>query len=98
MRSSIVAILCLGEALLPAPHCRPADPGAFGHRRDAPSIGRAEDDPSPRHMLLGAVAIGDDRLEPSTIFSRDQRTHCLSRAPSIAYPLRLVNPLNASVL
>jgi hypothetical protein len=86
----------LGEAL-PAPDCRASDPGAFGDRRDVQSIGRAEDDPSPRHMLLGAVAIGDDRLEQSAILSRDQRTHCLSHAPSIAHPFPFVSHLNASV-
>jgi hypothetical protein len=62
----------LGKALLPKPHRRPAHPGAFGDRSDAQPIGRAEDDPSPRRMLLGAVAIGDDRLQTSTIFSRNQ--------------------------
>jgi hypothetical protein len=28
---------------------------------------------SPHHMLLGAVAIGHDRLQTSTILGRDQR-------------------------
>jgi hypothetical protein len=88
----------LGEALLPAPHGRPADPGAFGHRCDVQSIGRAEDDPSPCHMLLGPVAIADDRLETSTILSRDERTHGLSHRGSMPRPCELVNPLNVSVL
>ena len=37
----------------------------------AQPLGRAEHDPRPRHVLLGAVAIGHDRLETSTILSRD---------------------------
>ena len=37
---------------------------------DVQAVGRAEDDPSARHMLLGAIAIGHDRLETSTIRSR----------------------------
>jgi hypothetical protein len=52
------------------------------HRCDVQPVGRAEDHPSPRHMLLSAVAIGDDRFEPSTIFSQHQRTYCLSHAPA----------------
>jgi hypothetical protein len=87
----------LGKALLPAPHRGPADAGAFGNLGDAQPFGRAEDDPSPRRMLLGAVAIGDDRLQPSAILSRDQGTDGLSHAPSIAHPSSLVNPLFASV-
>ena len=87
----------LGEPPLPAPDRRPADPGAPGDLGDVQPVGRAEDDPSPRHVLLGAVAIGDDRLQTSTILSRDQRTHDLSHAPSIAHPLCSVNPLFASV-
>ena len=76
----------LGEPPLPAPHRRPADPGAPGDLGDVQPVGRAQDDPSPRHVLLGAVAIGDDRLQTSTILGRDQRTDDLSHAPSIAHP------------
>ncbi len=53
----------LGEPPLPAPHRRATDPGAFGNLRDAQPLGRRQDDPGPRHMLLGAVTIGDDRLQ-----------------------------------
>ena len=87
----------LGEAPLPAPHRRPADRGPFGHLRDRQPLGRRQNDLSPRHMLLGAVAIDDDRLQMSTIFRRDQRTYDLSHGSSIAHPPAIVNPLNASV-
>ena len=83
----------LDEAFLPAPHCRPADPGASGDRGDLQPLGRAEDDPSPRHVLLGAVAIGDDRLQTSTILSRD--TLHLDQDPGA--DLAKLHPLNAPV-
>jgi hypothetical protein len=67
-----------GKAPLPPPDRRPADPGAAGDLRDAQPLGRAQDDPSPRHVLLGAVAIADDRLQTSTILGRDQRTDDLN--------------------
>ena len=86
-----------GKASLPAPDRRPADPGAPGNLGDAQPLGRAQDDPSPRHMFLGAVAIADDRLQTSTILGRDPRANDLSHVPSIAHPLALVNPLFASV-
>ena len=40
-------------------------------------------------MLLGAVAIGDDRLQTSTIFSRDQATDDLSHPPACHNPTLL---------
>ena len=79
------------EALLPAPHRGPADPGAPGDTGGGQPLGRAEDDPSARDMLLRAVAIGDDRLETSTILSRDQGTYLLSHRRSMSQPHRLVN-------
>ena len=87
----------LGEPPLPAPDRRSADPGAPRDLGDIQSVGRAQDDPSPRDVLLGAVAIGDDRRQTSTVLSRDQRTYDLSHEPSIAHPLAFVNPLFASV-
>jgi hypothetical protein len=85
------------EALLPAPHRRSADVGALGDLGDRQPLGRAKDDPSPRGMFLGAVAIGDDRLETSSILSRDQWTNLLSHRSSVLRKRSLVNPLNASV-
>ena len=89
--------LGFGEATLPAPDRRPAEPGTPADLCNAQPVGRAQDDPSPCHMLLGAVAIGHDRLQTSTILSRDHRTHDLSHRPSIAHSATLVNPLFASV-
>jgi Domain of unknown function (DUF4062) len=85
-----------GEPPLPAPDRRPADAGAPADRGHVQPVGRAENDPSPRHVLLSAVAIGDDRLQTSTIFSRDQGTDCLSHGPSMTHLLGPVNPLFAS--
>ena len=79
------------EAPLPAPHRRPADPGAPRH------LGRPQDDPSPRHVLLGAVAIGYHRLQPSALRNRDQGANDLSHALSIPHLPAVVNPMIASV-
>jgi hypothetical protein len=57
-----------------------------------------ENDPSPRHMLLGAVAIGHDRLETSTIRGRDQGADDLSHAASMPQRRAPVNPMIVSVL
>jgi len=86
-----------GEPPLPAPDRRPADPGAARYLGDAQPLGRMEDDSSPRHMLLRAVAIGDDRPEPSAILSRHQGADILSHMPKMPHPPLVVNPPNASV-
>ena len=86
----------LGEALLPAPHCGPADPRAPGNLGDAQPHGRSQNDPRPHHMLWGAVAIGHDRLQTSTIGRRDHRINELSHAPSIAHLPALAIHLFAS--
>ena len=87
----------LGEPPLPALGGGPTDPGAPGDLGDAQPVGRAQDDPSPRDVLLGAVAIGDDRLQTSTILSRDHRADGLSHEPTIAHLPALANRLFASV-
>jgi hypothetical protein len=87
----------LGVAPLPAPYRRPADPGAPGRRGDTQPLGRAQEDPSPRHVLLGAVAIGHDRLQTSTILGRHQGTDDLRHGPSMPHLSALMNPMNASV-
>jgi hypothetical protein len=84
------------EPPLPAPDRRATDAGAPRDLGDVQPRGRPENDPSPRHVLLGAVAIGDDRLQTSAILDRDQRTDDLSHASSIAHPSTLVNLLFAS--
>ena len=70
----------LGEALLPAPHRRPADPGAPGDLRHVQPLGRVQDDPGPRHMLLRPVAIGQDRRQALAILGRDKGTDRLCHA------------------
>jgi hypothetical protein len=79
-----------------APDRRPADSGAPGDLGDRQLLSRMENDPSPRPMLLGAV--GDDRLQTSTILGRDHRADYLSHAASMAHLAALVNRLFASVL
>jgi hypothetical protein len=61
-------------------------------------LGRTEDDPRPRDIFLGAVAIDDDRLETSTILSRDQGTDLLSHGGNLPRSQAAVNSVNASVL
>jgi hypothetical protein len=86
-----------GEALLPAPHRGPADAGASGDLSDAQPLSRVEDDPSPRHVLLSAIAIGHDRLEPSTIVSGNQGAKDLSHGPNMPHRPVFVNLLFVSV-
>ncbi len=86
-----------GEAPLPAPHRRPANPGAPGDLGDAQPLGRCQNDPSPRHVLLGAVTIADDRLQTSTIRGRDERADEMSHAHSMPHLPALMNPMIASV-
>jgi hypothetical protein len=52
-----------GEAPLPAPHRRPADAHPAGHLGHAEVGEGMENDPRPQHVLVGAVAIRDERLE-----------------------------------
>ena len=72
----------LGEALLPAPDRRPADPSAAGNLRHVQSLGRVQDDPDPRHLLLRPVAIGQDRRQTLAILGRDKgQTVCAMPVP-----------------
>ena len=87
----------LGEALLPAPHRRPADPGPPGDLRHVQPLGRVQDDPGPRHVLLRPVAIGQDRRQALAILGRDKGTDRLCHGPTIAQLGKTRNPKNASV-
>ena len=60
-----------------ASRSNPSTPASANRR------GGVEDDPRPQHVLVGAVAIGDDRLETSTIFTGDQGADILSHPPSM---------------
>jgi hypothetical protein len=86
-----------GKAPLPAPHRRTADARAPRHLGDAQPVGRMEKDPRPQQVLVGAVAIGDDRLKPSTILTGDDWTDILGHPPRLPDPPPLVNPINVSV-
>jgi hypothetical protein len=57
----------LGEPPLPTPDRRSADPGAPRDLGDIQSVGRAEDDPSPRDVLLA-------RLRSATIAAKPARS------------------------
>ena len=86
-----------GEALLPAPHRRPAQPGPPGDLRHLQPLGRGQDDPCPRHMLLRPVTIGQDRRHVPAILGGDEGTDRLCHGQTIAQPARRMNPKNASV-
>ena len=55
------------KAALPAPHAGLGDPRPAHDLRRAAAFARGEDDLRPPDMLLGAVAVGDDRLQPLAI-------------------------------
>jgi hypothetical protein len=48
-------------------------------------------------VLVGAVAIGDDRLEPSTIVTEDEGADMLSHPRRMPHPPAIVNPAIVSV-
>ena len=87
----------LGVALLPAPDRRPADSGLSRHRCDVEPVGREQHHPGAGDLLLGAVPIGDDRLQASAIAGRHHETDGLSHGLNIAPVQIRVNPLYASV-
>ena len=55
------------EAALPAPHAGLGNPGPAHDLRRAAAFGCGEDDLRPPDMLLGAVAVEYDRLQPLAI-------------------------------
>ena len=55
------------EAFLPAPDAGLRHPGPAHHRGGAAAVCGRQDDPRPPDVLLRAVAVRHDRLEPSTI-------------------------------
>ena len=86
---------CFGEALLPAPHRRPAYPDALGNLQRRSSIGRGEHDASPLHVFLPLVAVSHDRFQPFPVYRADDHAYTLSHEPRIAH-FWLVNLLNDS--
>ena len=59
------------EPLLPAPHARFRHARPAHHLGGAAALPRRQNDPRPPDVLLGAVAVRHDRLEPCTITSGD---------------------------
>jgi hypothetical protein len=86
-----------GEAPLPAPDRRPADADPPRHLGDAQALGRIENDPRPQRVLVDAVTIGDDRLEPSTIVTGHNGADMLGRPAGMPHLSAFVNPLIVSV-
>ena len=80
----------LGEALLPAPHRRAADPGTPRDLRHVEPLGRVQDDADPRHVFLRPVAIGQERRQTLAILGREKGTdrlcHGLTMAPATRDP------------
>jgi hypothetical protein len=87
----------LGEALLPAPDRRPAEPGSPGDLGHVQPLGGVQDDADPRHMLLRPVAIGQDRRQALAIRGREKRANRLCHAQIMAQPNGRVNPPYASL-
>ena len=74
-----------GEALLPAPHGRPADADALSNPLRRSPIGGGEHDARPLHVFLPPVAVGHDRLQSFPVHRADDHTYSLSHVPSIAH-------------
>ena len=74
-----------GEALLPSPHCRPAEADALGNPLCRTSIGRGEHDAHPLHVFLPLVAVGHDCFQPLPVYRADDHAYTLSHEPSIAH-------------
>jgi hypothetical protein len=74
------------EALLPSPDTRL---GLAGPARDldrATSVHGGQDDPGPPNMLLAAVPVGHDRLQPGAVGDRYFYGDPFAHASSIARP------------
>jgi hypothetical protein len=85
-----------GEALLPTPHCRPADTDALGNPLRRSAVGRSQHDPRPLAVLLRPVAVRHSRLQPIPVQIVDNHTYRLSHKASIAQSRSLMNLMNAS--
>jgi hypothetical protein len=85
-----------GEALLPAPHRRPADTDALGNPLRRFAVGRSQHDRRPLAMLLRPAAVRHNRLQPNPVQIVDNHTYRLSHKPSIAQSRALVILMNAS--
>lgn len=87
----------LGISQLPAPYCRAADVDPSSHLLNGQLVCRKKDDPRPLNVLLGAVAILNDRRQTRTVLRGDDDADGLCHISRIACITSLVNPLIASV-
>jgi hypothetical protein len=62
-----------GKALLPAPHCRPADPEALRHLLRRMPIHRGKQDAHPLDVLARPIAVGGDQRLALCRRSRNQK-------------------------
>jgi hypothetical protein len=70
----------LGKALLPAPNRRTTHARTLGHLQHGQALAGVEDDARPLHVLLRAVAVGDDRGQAFAITAREDHARGLGHA------------------
>ena len=86
-----------GVASLPAPHRGTASAALPRNIENGALFSRVENNPSPLHMLLRAVAILDDRRQAQAVFGREKNADTLNHVRTIHCFAPNVNPLFASV-
>jgi hypothetical protein len=85
----------LGEALLPAPHHRPADADPLGNLQQA--LGGQQDDLRPLNVLHRTPSVRDDPLQIRVMLSREEKRDSPSHSSRLARLCASVNPPFASV-
>ena len=80
-----VHVADLGEALLPAPDHRSADPDRLGDLLYRRAPGRRQNDPRPLHVLPLPPPFPNKRSQPPSIRSAHNHAYCLSHAAKIAW-------------
>jgi len=79
----MASMAVVGALVFTATACAESQRGE-GDPGDGGPVRRGEDDPGSGHMLLGAVAVGDDRLETGTILGRDEGADILGHPHNLA--------------
>jgi hypothetical protein len=77
---------CLGKALLPPPHRRPADPDVVRHLLRRPAIRRGQHDARPLEVFARPVAVSHDRHQLLALCGVDNHTYALSHRPTPVKP------------
>ena len=85
-----------GEALLPPPDHRPADPDRRGDLLHRPAPGRCQHDPRSLGVLARPVAIRRNRLQSRPLRCTHDHADCLGHAGRLARPRPPVNRQNVS--